>query len=363
MPATRRELKKFIRELENIKGRHTELVSVYVPAGYDLIKIIQHLQEEQGTAKNIKDAKTRSNVIDSLERCVRHLRLFKKTPENGLALFAGNVAAQEGKVDLKVWSIEPTEPLATRMYRCDQTFVLDLLRGMMESKEVYGLIVMDRREATIGFLKGTLIIKTHSMTSGVPGKIKAGGQSAMRYERIRESMAVEFYKRIAEACKKEFLELIEKKEIKGILVGGPGPTKDEFKDYLNNEIKKRIIAVQDLTYTDESGLEHLVEKSRDVLVKEAVAEEKALLEKFFEGLAKDGNVAYGEERVRKALGYGAVEILLVSEEIDDLKIEELEREAEQYGTTVKIISTDTTEGKQFRDLSGYGALLRYKLEL
>ena len=157
--------------------------------------------------------------------------------------------------------------------------------------------------------------------------------------------------------------MIEKKEIKGILVGGPGPTKDEFKDYLNNEIKKRIIAVQDLTYTDESGLEHLVEKSRDVLVKEAVAEEKALLEKFFEGLAKDGNVAYGEERVRKALGYGAVEILLVSEEIDDLKIEELEREAEQYGTTVKIISTDTTEGKQFRDLSGYGALLRYKLEL
>ncbi|MEK6840213.1 MAG: peptide chain release factor 1, partial [Nanoarchaeota archaeon] len=180
MPATRRELKKFIRELGSIRGRHTELVSVYVPAGYELIKIIQHLQEEQGTAKNIKDAKTRGNVIDSLERCVRHLRLFKKTPDNGMVIFAGNVSAQEGKVDIKVWSIEPPEPLKTRMYRCDQTFVLDLLRDMMESKEIYGLIVMDRREATIGFLRGTLIQKTHSMTSGVPGKIKAGGQSAMR---------------------------------------------------------------------------------------------------------------------------------------------------------------------------------------
>ncbi len=363
MAATKRELKRFIRELEGIRGRHTELVTVYVPAGYDLIKIIQHLQEEQGTAKNIKDAKTRSNVIDSLERCVRHLRLFKKTPENGLALFAGNIAAQEGKVDIHVWSIEPPEPLSTRMYRCDQTFVLDLLRQMMESRDVYGLIVMDRREATLGFLKGTLIQKTHSMTSGVPGKIKAGGQSAMRYERIREGMAIEFYKRIAEACAKEFLDKIVKKEIKGILLGGPGPTKEEFKDYLNNDIQKKIVAIQDLTYTDESGLEHLVERSRDVLAKEAIAEEKALMERFFEGLAKNGAVTYGEERVKKALSYGVVETLLLSEELDDTKIEDFEREADKYGTIVKIISTETTEGKQFRDLSGFGALLRYKLEL
>ena len=363
MAATKRELKKFIKGLENIRGRHTELVTVYVPAGYDLFKVTQHLAEEQGTAKNIKDAKTRGNVIDSLERCVRHLRLFKKTPENGLVLFAGNIAAQEGKVDIHVWSIEPPEPLATRMYRCDQTFVLDLLREMLESTEVYGLVVMDRREATIGFLKGTLIQKTVHMTSGVPGKIKAGGQSALRYERIRESMAVEFYKRIAEACKKEFLEKMDKKEMKGILLGGPGPTKEEFKDYLNTEIQKKIVAIQDLTYTDESGLEHLVEKSKDVLVKEAIAEEKALLEKFFEGLAKESNVTYGEERVRKALGYGAVEILLISEEVDDAKIEEIEKEADQYGTIVKIVSIETTEGKQFRDLSGFGALLRYKIEL
>src|SRR3989338_9246948 len=110
MAATRRDLKRFVKELAKIRGRHTELVSVYIPKDYDIIKIIQHLQEEQGTAKNIKDAKTRGNVIDSLERCVRHLRLFKKTPPNGLAVFAGNTASHEGKTDLRVWSIEPPEP-------------------------------------------------------------------------------------------------------------------------------------------------------------------------------------------------------------------------------------------------------------
>src|SRR3989344_4618293 len=121
------KLKKFIRELASIRGRHTELVSVYIPAGYDLIKIIQHLQQEQGTASNIKDSRTRTNVQDSLERMMRHLKLFKKTPTNGLAVFSGNASESDNKIDIKVWTIEPQEELNTRLYRCDQTFVLDIL--------------------------------------------------------------------------------------------------------------------------------------------------------------------------------------------------------------------------------------------
>ncbi len=169
-------LRKLIRQLGNYRGRHTELVSVYIPAGYDLNKIIQHLQEEQGTATNIKDARTRKNVIDSLEKAVRHLRLYKKTPDNGLAVFAGNVSDQEGRIDIQVFWVEPPEPLLTRMYRCDQRFITEPLEGMIEHKEVYGLIVMDRREANLGLLKGTYISPVATLTSGVPGKYKTGGQ-------------------------------------------------------------------------------------------------------------------------------------------------------------------------------------------
>src|SRR3989344_5332763 len=172
----KQKLRRFVKELEAYRGRHTELVSVYVPAGYELVKIIQHIQEEQGTAANIKDKNTRNNVIDSLEKIIRHLRLFKKTPENGLAVFAGNASLREDQTDIRVWSIEPPQPLKTRLYRCDQTFVIDLLKEMLTVKETYGLIVIDNREANIGLLRGTLITQIAEFHSQVPGKTHAGGQ-------------------------------------------------------------------------------------------------------------------------------------------------------------------------------------------
>src|SRR3990167_5886700 len=88
-------LKKFVKELESYSARHTEFVTVYVPAGYELVKVIQQLAQEQGTATNIKSAQTRNNVIDALERMIQRLKLVGTTPPNGLAIFSGNVASKE----------------------------------------------------------------------------------------------------------------------------------------------------------------------------------------------------------------------------------------------------------------------------
>ena len=359
--AQRFHLKKFIKELENFRGRHTELVSVYIPQDYDMNKIINHLSQEQGTASNIKSASTRKNVTDALERMIQHLRLFKKTPPDGLAVFSGNVAEREGQQDFKVWSIEPPVPLKTRIYRCDKEFVLDILRDMLEVKEVYGLVVMDRRDANIALLKGKTIVPLVKTHSEVPGKFKAGGQSAMRFHRQIEGAAKDHYKKVAEYMKEAFLKM---EGLKGIIVGGPGPTKYDLVegDFITNEVKKKIIAIKDLSYTGEFGLEELLEKSQDVLAQEEVTEEKKIVGKFLEMLATNQNMAaYGENDVMNKLKMGAVDTLLLSEDLPEDKIEEFENAAKPVGTNVRIISTQTREGVQLRDLGKAAAILRYEV--
>ena len=141
------KLKKLVRELKKIRGRHTELVSVYVPAGYSLTEIIGQLSNEKSTAINIKSKATRKNVLAALEKIIGHLRIFKQTPHNGLIVFCGNVSESEGREDIKIWSFEPPEKMNTKVYWCDQVFVLEPLEDMVKDKEVYGLIVLDAREA------------------------------------------------------------------------------------------------------------------------------------------------------------------------------------------------------------------------
>ncbi|PIN76005.1 peptide chain release factor 1 [Candidatus Woesearchaeota archaeon CG10_big_fil_rev_8_21_14_0_10_37_12] len=357
----RYHLKKFIKELDSHSARHTEFVTVYVPAGYDIIKIIQHLAQEQGTATNIKSASTQKNVISALERMIQHLRLFKQTPPNGLAVFAGNVASFEGKSDVRVWSIEPPIPINTRIYRCDKNFQIELLQEMLNVKEAFGLIVIDARDAHIALLKGKAILPLIATHSHVPGKMRAGGQSSVRFARNREIAVNEHFKKVAEYVKEQFLNM---EGLKGILLGGPGPTKYQFFDsgHITTEVKKKIIAIKDLSYTGDFGLEELLEKSQDTLAKEDIAEEKKLVSKFLEMLAREPNkVAYGQANVRKALDMGAIDKLLLSESLDESLIDEFESLAKNFSTETILISTETREGAQLRDIGKIGAILRYPI--
>ena len=363
MTATsKEELEEILEELESHKGRHTELISVYISADYDANSVQKQLEAEKSTAKNIKSTTTRNNVTDALDKIIRYLKTLKKTPENGLVLFAGNIAKVEGQMDMQLWVIEPPLPLKIRMYRCDKDFVLEPLQTMMEVSEVFGLLVMDRKEATIGLLEGKRIEVLQKMTSGVPSKIRAGGQSSQRFHRITEGLTKDFYKRIAEEMKKIFYDL---PKLKGIIIGGPIPTKDEFIDgeFLPTQLQGKIIGRIDIGGSDESGLKELVEKSRDILVGQEIVHEKKILEKFFETLGEKPDLAvYKDEDIRKALEYGAVEMLIISKEFNRTTAKELINLARAIDSKVEIVSTETTEGEQFNNLSGVGAILRFKLQ-
>lgn len=351
------KLRKILEDLEKIRGRHTELVSVYIPTGHNLQDIVNMLRQEYTLTENVKNKTVRNNVLGAIDKILQELRFYKKTPENGLVLFAGNVSEIEGQVDIKVWNIEPPEPLRIKKYWCDQKFETEPLQDMVAEKELYGLIVLDNREAIVGLLKGKKIEVLRQIESIVPGKTTKGGQSATRYERVREGLINDWYKIIAENVR----NYLSKFALKGIILGGPGPAKNDFYDggYLLTDLKKQVLGVKNVGYTDEQGLEELVERSQDILAEAAIAKEKALLQKFFEELRKEsGLVNYGKKNVERALEMGAVEIILLNEGKEE---KELTEKAEQYGTTVEIISKDTREGGQLYQLGGIAAILRWKL--
>ncbi len=355
------ELETLIEDLEGIRGRHTELITVYVPAGFTLTQVTKQLEDEKGTATNIKSNSTKKNVINALERAIRKLKEIGRTPPNGLAVFSGNVSASEGKEDLQVWAIEPPKSLKVRIYRCDQTFVLEPLQEMLLTDEIYALLIIERNEATIGVLDGKHIKSLQHMTSGIPGKTRAGGQSSQRFHRIREGLAKEFFKRVAEALKNHFFE---NKKLKGILIGGPIPTKEEFLEQgqLTTQLKDKVLAVKDLGGTGYPGLVDLVNLCEEVLAEQEITKQKRILDEFFETLAKNPNkVSYGEAEVEDRLNRGAVGKLLLSKSMERNKIRVFEKLASGSSTEVHLVTNETAEGVQFDNLGGIGGLLRFEI--
>jgi peptide chain release factor subunit 1 len=405
------KFKKMLDHLSSFKGRHTELISLYIPAGYEISNVSQQIRDEQGTAVNIKSSSTRKNVLGALEKVAQHLTLFKQTPSNGLVIFCGNISEREGQTDIQLFSFEPIQLLTTRIYRCDQEFVLEPLYDMLETKEVYGLLIIERNEATIGLLRGKSIDMVDHMTSGVPGKTRAGGQSAHRFERLRDAADHEFRKRIAEHANRILLDL---NNLQGILVGGPGHTKNKFikGEFLHHELQKIVIGTVDTSYNGEYGLKELVDRAETIIQNLEITQEVELVQKFLKLLVNDEPVTYGEKEVRHALQIGAVETVLLSEDIDlyrvtiacevcghkeettiseeelhklkedlsdkncpecrNLKLEIIDEKellddflemAESTGAEVELISTESEEGMQlFKAFGGIAALLRFRVE-
>lgn len=357
------KVKHFIKELKKHSGRGTELVSVYVPAGYDLAKIIQHLQDEQGTASNIKSSSTRNNVTNALERMIQSLRLINKTPPNGLAAFSGNVSEREGQPDIQVYWLEPPIPMKQRLYRCEKQFIIEPLEEIVADENVFGMIVVDKREGDVALLKGKTIVPMSHSTSAVPGKHKSGGQSAARFERLRDGAAKEFYRRISDHATEAFFPIRE--QLKGILLGGPGRSKEEFLEQgeMTQELKDKVIAIRDLSYTGDFGLQELLDKCEDVLAAEELVEEKKAMQKFFNELSRNTYMAsYGRDTVLAHIQMGAVDTLLLSEGLSDEDIDYFSAEADKLRSKVILVSLSTREGVQLKEMGKFAAILRYPVE-
>jgi peptide chain release factor subunit 1 len=314
-------LRKTLNTLATKEGRGTELVSVYVPPGKQISDVLNTLRDEYGTASNIKSTTTRKNVMDAIVKVQQRLKLFKEPPENGLVIFCGAIPQNgPGSERIETYVIVPPEPIHIYLYRCDARFHTEYLQEMLREKETYGILLIDASEATLATLQGRRLEIVMNLTSGVPGKTRAGGQSARRYERLRDMRLQEYFTRVGKHANETFLPI---ENLKGLILGGPGPTKYDFEkgDYLHYTLKDRILDVIDTSYVEEQGVKEIVDKAPEIMRKIRYIEEKKLIQQFLYEIGHDtGMVTYGEEEVRRALERGAVRILLLSDELDKVRV-------------------------------------------
>jgi peptide chain release factor subunit 1 len=395
------------------EGRGTELISLYIPPGKQISEVMNMLREEYGTASNIKSTTTRKNVQDAIVKVQQRLKLFKETPENGLVIFCGAVPQNgAGSEKIETYVIIPPEPINIYLYRCDSRFHTEHLQELLREKETYGILLIDATAATLATLQGRRLEIVREVTSGVPGKTRAGGQSARRFERLREMRLQEYFRRVGEHANEVFLPI---GNLKGIIIGGPGPTKYDFEkgDYLNYQLKEKIIDTVDTAYVDEQGVKEVVDKAPEIMRKIRYIEERQIMQQFLYEIGHDTGLAtYGEEAVRKALEAGAVKTLLLSEGLDIARvkvkcsacgyeeqhtvkgpmltsfeqglvgkpcpkckapslsivdkqelIEDFAQLAEYTNTEVEIISDETEEGHMLKNsFGGIAAILRFKLQ-
>jgi peptide chain release factor subunit 1 len=405
------KIKKTLDELSRVSGRGTELISVYIPKGKQLHMVINNLREEQGTADNIKSDLTRTHVVDALSRVQQRLKLYKNTPEHGLVIFCGALPPEGGgpigSEVIKVWEIEPPKDLSTFLYRCDDHFHVDILKDMLKDDNLIGFLAIDTKDAGWGLLHGNRIEVLRETSSGVAGKHRQGGQSARRFERLREMELTYYFNRVAEVTKEFFIDIYP---IKGLIISGPGPTKEDFikSNYLDYRLQDMIIATLDTSYSGSEGIREAFVKAQDVLADFRLVEEKKLVEKLFREInSHSGLGVYGLKDVINYLKNNVADTILITDDtnlyrlevkckrcqnvqeeiIDRVKItprqtellgkpcpncKSMDQEADsqdlvdylsllaaKVGTKIEVISGVSEHGAMLSSLGKVGAILRY----
>jgi len=314
-------LERMLDVLVSREGRGTELVSVYVPKGRPIAEVMNNLRQEYSTSANIKSDRTRKNVQAAIERVMQRLRFFKETPPTGLAVFAGAIPQNgPGSERMETYVVIPPEPTYVNYYGCDAKFYVEPLLEMFKEKESYGIVLIDSSGATYAILKGKRLQVAKEITSGIPGKHRAGGQSARRFERLREMELNEFFHRAGKHADEVFLQV---SDLQGLIIGGPGPTKDQFVkgDYINYTLKEKTLAVLDTSYTGEPGLKEVMSKAAEILRGVRHLKERQLVQQFLFEIGHDTGLAtYGEEEVRSHLMKGSVKTVLVSEGLSHRRV-------------------------------------------
>lgn len=404
------KIKKLIKSLEACRGNGTSMISLLIPPKDQIAPVSKKIADELGTATNIKSRVTRQSVITALTSVQARLRLYNKVPPNGLVIYCGEIMTEDGKEKKVNIDFEPFKPINASLYLCDNKFHTEALSALLADDTKFGFIIMDGNGALFGTLQGNTREIITKFNVELPKKHGRGGQSSVRFARLRMEKRHNYLRKVAETAVTCFISN-DKVNVAGLVLAGSADFKTELNgsDMFDQRLQAKVLKIVDVSYGDQSGFNQAIELASDCLQNVKFIQEKKLISRFFDEIAKDtGLYCFGIDETLRALESGAVEVLIVWENLDIqryvlkngttgekkilfLKPEQakdkslfinkdtgLELEVEEqtslldwfannyknFGTNLQIITDKSQEGSQFvKGFGGIGGLLRYRLDL
>ncbi len=358
MDLKRLKLKRKIAELNELKGRHSSFTTLYVPPDKNLVDVINFVKAELAGAENIKSKTNRKNVSDNLTAILSELTKIPELPENGIAFFFG-IQEEGGTQDEIRDIVVPPAPISQFVYICGREFVTEELESMVEPKSLSVIVLIEGGKVTVGYLRGKHIELVRDEDFYIIGKTRAGGQSARRYDRIRDEKMQDFFKYVAELLEDLLLDKLD--QVDAIILGGNTIRAQEFleKSGLDYRLREKVAdAIISVGMIDETGLYQAVKEASRIMRETEIYAERKEWDSFMEDLMKGMNtVTYGKKEVMEALEQGRIDTIMILEGHELL--DELVQEVENYGTDIMVFSSQTESGAQLESLGGVAARLRW----
>lgn len=402
-------IRKLIKSLEAARGSGTSMISLIIPPKDSVVQVNKMLAEEIGTAANIKSRVNRLSVLSAITSAQQKLKLFNKTPPNGLVVFVGTIMTDEGKEKKVSIDFEPFKPVNNFLYLCDSRFHTEDLKYLLESEDKFGFVVFDGSSCLYGTVQGSQRDVLHKFSVDLPKKHGRGGQSSVRFARLRVEKRHNYLRKVAELCTTFFISN-DKPNVVGLILAGSAEFKNDLaqSDMFDPRLAAVLLKIVDVSYGGENGFNQAIELSADTLKGVKFVQEKKIITRYFEEVAQDtGKVCYGVQDTLKALDMGACELLLVFEGLEVYRVliknphtdevvthfltpeqekdEKYFRDAasgneltvlertpltewlalnyKTFGTKLEFVTNKSQEGAQFvKGFGGIGGLLRYKVE-
>lgn len=400
------KVKKLIKSLELARGNGTSMISLVIPPKGQIALQQKMLTEEYGTASNIKSRVNRLSVLSAITSTQQKLKLYNTVPRNGLVIYCGEVLTDEGKEKKLNIDFEPFKPINTSLYLCDNKFHVEALSELLENDDRFGFIIMDGNGALFGAVSGNTREIMHKFTVDLPKKHGRGGQSALRFSRLREEKRHNYIRKVAEVAVQNFITN-DKVNCKGLILAGSADFKTELckSDLFDNRLQAKVMQIVDISYGGENGFNQAIELSAETLANVKFVQEKKLLNSYFDEISQDtGKFCYGIDDTLKALDLGACEMLIVYENLNLVRytmkdiegdqiiahanpelpekswqldkktgtemeivkeetfLEWLAENYKNFGANLEFVTDRSSEGAQFvQGFGGVGAILRYKV--